>query len=258
MEKLKIVSIGEVILLLSKLNDETFNKIFVSNEANILSMLDKEKFETSFLTIVPKNDFGLDNINYLDALNIDHLVIQKKDGREPIIFSNENKTIYDRKFSAFYFSSAMDFDFAKELNNATLFHISMDTFSISIDSYKMLISALKLLKKRACKVSLSFKANNFFWNDEQSLVTLYKINKFINFLFLDFNDVKSLTSFKKYDIFDEKSAKDIYNRLKVENLIIYNDNKVYRINNKECIELTSKITFNNENELIARFINNEF
>ena len=101
MEKLKIVSIGEVILLLSKLNDKIFNKMFVSNEANILSMLDKEKFETSFLTIVPKNDFGLDNINYLDALNIDHLVIQKKDGREPIIFSNENKTIYDRKFSAF-------------------------------------------------------------------------------------------------------------------------------------------------------------
>ena len=89
-------------------------------------------------------------------------------------------------------------------------------------------------------------------------MTLYKINKFINFLFLDFNDVKSLTSFKKYDIFDEKSAKDIYNRLKVKNLIIYNYNKVYRINNKECIELTSKITFNNENELIARFINNEF
>ena len=89
-------------------------------------------------------------------------------------------------------------------------------------------------------------------------MTLYKINKFINFLFLDFNDVKSLNSFKKYEIFDEKSAKDIYNRLKVENLIIFNDNKVYRINSKECIELTSKMTFNNENELIARFINNEF
>lgn len=258
MEKLKIVSIGEVILSLSKLNDRTFNKIFVSNEANILSMLDNEKFETSFLTIVPKNDFGLDNISYLDTLNIDHLVIQKKDGREPIIFSNENKTIYDRKFSAFYFSSAMDFDLAKELNNATLFHISMDTFSISMDSNKMLVNALKLLKKRICKVSLSFKANNFFWNNEQSLVTLYKINKFINFLFLDFNDAKSLNSFKKYEILDEKSAKEIYNRLKVGILIIYNDDKVYRINNKECIELTSKIAFNNENELIARFINNEF
>lgn len=258
MEKLKIVSIGEVILLLSKLNDKIFNKMFVSNEANILSMLDKEKFETSFLTIVPKNDFGLDNINYLDALNIDHLVIQKKDGREPIIFSNENKTIYDRKFSAFYFSSTMDFDLAKELNNATLFHISMDAFSISIDPYKMLVNALKLLKKRTCKVSLSFKANNFFWNNEQSLVTLYKINKFINFLFLDFNDVKSLNSFKKYEIFDEKSAKDIYNRLKVENLIIYSGNKIYRIANKECINLTSKIVFNNENELIAKFINREF
>ena len=78
MEKLKIVSIGEVILSLRKLNDDTFTKIFISNEANILSMLDKEKFETSFLTIVPKNDFGLDNINYLEALNIDHLVIQKR------------------------------------------------------------------------------------------------------------------------------------------------------------------------------------
>lgn len=258
MEKLKIVSIGEVILSLRKLNDDTFTKIFVSNEANILSMVDKEKFETSFLTIVPKNDFGLENINYLDSLNIDHLIIQKKDGREPIIFTNGNKTIFDRKFSAFYFSSTMDFDLAKELNNATLFHISMDTFSISVDSCKMLLNGLKLLKKRTCKVSLSFKANNFFWNNEQSLVTLYKISKFINFLFLDFDDVKTLNSFKKCDLFDEKTAKDIYNRLKVENLIIYSGNKIYRITNKECINLTSKIVFNNENELIAKFINREF
>ena len=48
MEKLKIVSIGEVILLLSKLNDKIFNKMFVSNEANILSMLDKEKLIFSY------------------------------------------------------------------------------------------------------------------------------------------------------------------------------------------------------------------
>ena len=256
MNKTKISSIGEVLLYLIEKNESNYEKAFDSNEANALSMIKSRKCQKEFITIIPKNRFGEEVISYLGSLDIDKINYQRKDGRQGIIFDfKERGIILDRKYSAFYFASAMDFDFINMLDESYSFHLSMDSFSISIDSYKYLVSALKLAKKKECLITLSFTSNNFFRNDEQSFIVLNQISKYVNYLFLDFNRLKNVYAFKKGLEFSKEKLLDIYKKLKVENIIIFNEEEAYFINKDDCLNLVDLGKFHNESELIARFYN---
>lgn len=254
MNKNKISAIGEVLLYLIEGDKTKYIKEYVSNEANVLSMINCSKYQKEFFTILPKNKFADEVKEYLSNLEIDKCNCQSKDGRQGIIFrSNDGKITLDRKYSAFYFASAMDFDFIKILEESYAFHLSMDAFSISIDSYKYLISALKLAKKKQCLITLSFSNNNFFWNDEQSYNLLNQIYKYVDYLFIDFSRLYNVYTFKKELVFSKEKVIEIYKKLKVNNVIIFNDKVAYYLNKNECVELIELGNYSNESELIAKF-----
>lgn len=263
MNENRIITLGEVLLFINK-KDGQITEEYFSNEVEIASILQKSQHNITFLTALPKNAFGCNCEIYLENKLSDDYKIILKDGRQGLIFLEDDLAIIDRKYSAFYFSSGIDYDFMDLFKDASWFHFSIDTLTIHDDFIKTITKALKIAKKKNIKVSVDFRSNNLYWRNVDSIKLLNSIAKKIDYLFIAKEQVIDLP-FGYQEKENKEVILDLYKKLNAEVLIAFDKEKqkIYCAQNGKLTEEDTIIStkekgnFESYNKLIASFMDKE-
>lgn len=171
----KVVTFGEIMLRLKSPAYERFfqspslEATFGGGEANVSVSLANYGMETSFVTVLPKNDIGEACIRELRGFGVDTSKIVRKDGRMGIYFletgavQRPSKVIYDRAGSAIAEANVGDIDWKAAFDGATWFHLTGITPAISQGAADLSIEAVKAAKELGLHVSCDLNYRKNLW-----------------------------------------------------------------------------------------------
>ena len=171
----KVVTFGEIML---RLKSPAYERFFQSpsleatsggGEANVCVSLANYGMETSFVTVLPKNDIGEACIRELRGFGVDVKNIVRTEGRMGIYFletgavQRPSKVIYDRAGSAICNAKVGDIDWKKAFEGATWFHLTGITPAISEGAAELSIEAAKTAKEMGLHVSCDLNYRKNLW-----------------------------------------------------------------------------------------------
>ena len=171
----KVVTFGEIMLRLKSPAYERFfqspslEATFGGGEANVCVSLANYGMETSFVTVLPKNDIGEACIRELRGFGVDVKNIVRTEGRMGIYFletgavQRPSKVIYDRAGSAICNAKVGDIDWKKAFEGATWFHLTGITPAISEGAAELSIEAAKTAKEMGLHVSCDLNYRKNLW-----------------------------------------------------------------------------------------------
>lgn len=244
-----VVTIGEIVSIYEENDKNNFSKSYFSEDFDISVCLQNIDCIVSFLTILPNNAFSKNIEDFLkEQLNEGSYSIIKKNGREGAIIKlkSEKELINDRKYSAFYFSSILDFDFYNIFKKATNFHFSMDTYSINKETEKMILTSLKEAKKAGIKVSVDMFSNNLYRRNIDSIACFNKFSKNIACCFVDLKFCKDVLKNESAKT-DEEIIKRMFYLIKTNVLVLIDEENRIILENTGRQVKTVEISFDKEN-----------
>lgn len=171
----KVVTFGEIMLRLKSPAYERFfqspalEATFGGGEANVSVSLANYGMDTSFVTVLPKNDIGEACIRELRGFGVDTSKIVRKDGRMGIYYletgavQRPSKVIYDRAGSAIAEAKPGDIDWKKAFEGATWFHLTGITPAISQGAADLSLEAVKAAKEMGLHVSCDLNYRKNLW-----------------------------------------------------------------------------------------------
>ncbi|MBQ8313907.1 MAG: sugar kinase [Clostridia bacterium] len=171
----KVITFGEIMLRLKSPAYERFfqspalEATFGGGEANVSVSLANYGMDTSFVTVLPKNDIAEACIRELRGFGVDTTKIVRGGNRVGIYYletgavQRPSKVIYDRAGSAIAEAKPGDIDWDKTLEGATWFHFTGITPAISQGAADLCLEALKACKERGIHVSCDLNYRKNLW-----------------------------------------------------------------------------------------------
>ena len=171
----KVVTFGEIMLRLKSPAYERFfqspalEATFGGGEANVSVSLANYGMDTSFVTVLPKNDIAEACIRELRGFGVDTTKIVRGGNRVGIYYletgavQRPSKVIYDRAGSSIAEAKPGDIDWDKTLEGATWFHFTGITPAISQGAADLCLEALKACKERGIHVSCDLNYRKNLW-----------------------------------------------------------------------------------------------
>ncbi len=171
----KVVTFGEIMLRLKSpayerfFQSPTLEATFGGGEANVSVSLANYGMDTSFVTVLPKNDVADACIRELRGFGVDTSKIVRGGNRVGIYFletgavQRPSKVIYDRAGSSIAEAKPGDIDWDKALEGATWFHFTGITPAISQGAADLCLEALKACKERGIHVSCDLNYRKNLW-----------------------------------------------------------------------------------------------
>jgi len=171
----KVVTFGEIMLRLKSpayerfFQSPTLEATFGGGEANVSVSLANYGMDTSFVTVLPKNDVAEACIRELRGFGVDTTKIVRGGNRVGIYFletgavQRPSKVIYDRAGSSIAEAKPGDIDWDKALEGATWFHFTGITPAISQGAADLCLEALKACKERGIHVSCDLNYRKNLW-----------------------------------------------------------------------------------------------
>ncbi|MCQ2798634.1 MAG: sugar kinase [Bacilli bacterium] len=189
---MKVITFGELMLRLQPYNYlrfvqcESYEATYGGGEANVAVSLSNYGIETEFVSKLPNNEIGQAGKNSLRKYGVGtkHL---KMDGERCGIYFLEkgasqraSKVVYDRKYSAFYFSKPEDYDWDAIFEGADWFHISGITPAVSKELRAISIEACKKAHEHGVKVSCDLNYRGKLWTRDEARETMSEIAKYVD------------------------------------------------------------------------------
>ncbi len=171
----KVVTFGEIMLRLKSpayerfFQSPTLEATFGGGEANVSVSLANYGMDTSFVTVLPKNDVAEACIRELRGFGVDTTKIVRGGNRVGIYYletgavQRPSKVIYDRAGSSIAEAKPGDIDWDKTLEGATWFHFTGITPAISQGAADLCLEALKACKERGIHVSCDLNYRKNLW-----------------------------------------------------------------------------------------------
>jgi len=171
----KVITFGEIMLRLKSPAYERFfqspalEATFGGGEANVSVSLANYGMDTSFVTVLPKNDIADACIRELRGFGVDTTKIVRGGNRVGIYYletgavQRPSKVIYDRAGSSIAEAKPGDIDWDKALEGATWFHFTGITPAISQGAADLCLEALKACKERGIHVSCDLNYRKNLW-----------------------------------------------------------------------------------------------
>ena len=176
----RVVTFGEIML---RLKSPAFERFFQSpvleatfggGEANVAVSLANYGMDTSFVTVLPKNDISAACVRELRGFGVDTHNIVYADGRMGIYYleagavQRPSKVIYDRAESCIARAKVGDIDWDKVFDGAAWFHITGITPAISEGAAELSLEAVKAAKAKGLHVScdLNYRKNLWKWGKD--------------------------------------------------------------------------------------------
>jgi len=171
----KVITFGEIMLRLKSPAYERFfqspalEATFGGGEANVSVSLANYGMDTSFVTVLPKNDIAEACIRELRGFGVDTTKIVRGGNRVGIYYletgavQRPSKVIYDRAGSSIAEAKPGDIDWDKTLEGATWFHFTGITPAISQGAADLCLEALKACKERGIHVSCDLNYRKNLW-----------------------------------------------------------------------------------------------
>lgn len=175
-----IVTMGEVLLRLSTMNNNTFEQAscFQANygggEANVAISLSQFGHNVKHVTKVPDNPIGDCAVEelYKNHVNTDDII---RGGERLGTYYLEtgssvraSKVVYDRKYSSISEAKPNEFDFDKIFNDAKWFHTSGITAGLSKNGQELTKTFVSEAKKRNIKISIDVNYRKKLWSMEEA------------------------------------------------------------------------------------------
>lgn len=184
---MKFITIGELLLRLSPPNYEKIRTTnsFVINfggaEANVAVSLANLGVDSTFFTVLPKNDLGKSAISYLKSNDVHASKIILDGERIGTYYLEEgvavraSQVIYDRKYSAFSEYDYSDVDLEQILKGYEWLHLSGITPALSQNCRVLIEKALIIAKKLNMIVSFdpNYRARLWGWEEARDVLTNY-------------------------------------------------------------------------------------
>ena len=190
---MKIVTFGELMLRLQPFDylrfvqSSDYEATFGGGEANVAVSLSNFGLDAYFVSKLPTNEIGQSGLNSLRRYGVHtDYIVRDNENRMGIYYLEKgasqrpSKVIYDRKYSAFYFSKESDYDWDAIFKDAKWFHISGITPALNENMAKISIMACKEAKKRGVIVSCDLNYRNKLWSKEEAKITMSEIAKYVD------------------------------------------------------------------------------
>lgn len=231
MKQFKIVTFGEIMLRLSspgrsRLRNATqLDVCYGGGEANVAVNLSELGMEASFVTKLPKNDFGEAALGVLRSYGVDTRYIARGGERLGIYFLESgsavrpSKVVYDRVHSAISEADPGDFDFDAIMQGKDWFHWTGITPALSDKSAKLTELALKAAKRQGLKVSVDLNFRKKLWTPEKAQTVMRPLMEYVDVCIGNEEDADKCLGFKpQADILsgktDEKGYESIFREMK--------------------------------------------
>lgn len=215
----KIVTMGEIMLRLSTLNNErfvqssNFDVVYGGGEANVAVSLANYGHEAYFVSKLPDNPIGDSAINSLRKFGVKTNYIVRGGERIGIYFLETgasirpSKIIYDRANSAISRAEENDFCFNEIMKDKDWFHFSGITPAISDEAAQLTLNACKAAKENGLIVSVDLNYRKKLWTSEKAISVMVPLMKYVDVCIGNEEDAKLCLGFKpKSDV--EKGITD--------------------------------------------------
>mgnify|MGYP001064109407 CR=1 FL=1 len=204
----RVVTFGEIMMRLATPNflrfvqTRSFDVTYAGAEANVAVSLANFGLEASFVTKLPKNEFGIAVLRYLRQYNVDTSHIIFGEGRLGVYFletgysQRPSKVIYDRANSAFALSRPEEYDWDRILNNANWFHFTGITPALGDNLVQACLDALKKAKEKGIIVSCDLNYRAKLWSQEKAREVMSKLAGYVDVLFANEEDAEKVFGIK--------------------------------------------------------------
>ena len=204
----RVVTFGEIMMRLATPNflrfvqTRSFDVTYAGAEANVAVSLANFGLEASFVTKLPKNEFGIAVLRYLRQYNVDTSHIIFGEGRLGVYFletgysQRPSKVIYDRANSAFALSRPEEYDWDRILNNASWFHFTGITPALGDNLVQACLDALKKAKEKGIIVSCDLNYRAKLWSQEKARQVMSQLVKYVDVLFANEEDAEKVFGIK--------------------------------------------------------------
>ena len=209
----RVVTFGEIML---RLKSPAFERFFQSpvleatfggGEANVAVSLANYGMDTSFVTVLPKNDISAACVRELRGLGVDVNNIVYTDGRMGIYYleagavQRPSKVIYDRAESCIARAKVGDIDWDKAFDGATWFHITGITPAISEGAAELSLEAVKAAKAKGLHVScdLNYRKNLWKWGKDAREV-MSELTKYVDTVIANEEDFQKSLGLKAENV----------------------------------------------------------
>ena len=209
----RVVTFGEIML---RLKSPAFERFFQSpvleatfggGEANVAVSLANYGMDTSFVTVLPKNDISAACVRELRGFGVDTHNIVYADGRMGIYYleagavQRPSKVIYDRAESCIARAKVGDIDWDKVFDGAAWFHITGITPAISEGAAELSLEAVKAAKAKGLHVScdLNYRKNLGKWGKDAKEV-MSELTKYVDTVIANEEDFQKSLGLKTENV----------------------------------------------------------
>jgi len=204
----RVVSFGEIMMRLATPNflrfvqTKSFDVTYAGAEANVAVSLANFGLEASFVTKLPKNEFGIAVLRYLRQYNVDTSHIIFGEGRLGVYFletgysQRPSKVIYDRANSTFALSKPEEYDWDRIFDNADWFHFTGITPALGDNLVQACLDALKKAKEKGITVSCDLNYRAKLWSQEKARQVMPQLVKYVDVLFANEEDAEKVFGIK--------------------------------------------------------------
>ena len=204
----RVVSFGEIMMRLATPNflrfvqTKSFDVTYAGAEANVAVSLANFGLEASFVTKLPKNEFGIAVLRYLRQYNVDTSHIIFGEGRLGVYFletgysQRPSKVIYDRANSTFALSKPEEYDWDRIFDNADWFHFTGITPALGENLVQACLDALKKAKEKGITVSCDLNYRAKLWSQEKARQVMSQLVKYVDVLFANEEDAEKVFGIK--------------------------------------------------------------
>jgi 2-dehydro-3-deoxygluconokinase len=204
----RVVSFGEIMMRLATPNflrfvqTKSFDVTYAGAEANVAVSLANFGLEASFVTKLPKNEFGIAVLRYLRQYNVDTSHIIFGEGRLGVYFletgysQRPSKVIYDRANSTFALSKPEEYDWDRIFDNADWFHFTGITPALGDNLVQACLDALKKAKEKGITVSCDLNYRAKLWSQEKARQVMSQLVKYVDVLFANEEDAEKVFGIK--------------------------------------------------------------
>ncbi|WP_448523249.1 PfkB family carbohydrate kinase [Pseudothermotoga sp.] len=204
----RVVSFGEIMMRLATPNflrfvqTKSFDVTYAGAEANVAVSLANFGLEASFVTKLPKNEFGIAVLRYLRQYNVDTSHTIFGEGRLGVYFletgysQRPSKVIYDRANSVFALSKPEEYDWDRIFDNADWFHFTGITPALGDNLVQACLDALKKAKEKGITVSCDLNYRAKLWSQEKARQVMSQLVKYVDVLFANEEDAEKVFGIK--------------------------------------------------------------
>ena len=208
--KIKICAIGECMMELTNAKSALYSQSIAGDTLNFSSYLDKNIFDTSYLTAVGTSEISKRVINFLHKKKIKTNLLSQIDSHEIGLYLIENSKVGEKIFyywrdnsaAKFFFNNQNLKKYKNQLKKFQYIYFSGITISLFENhNFVNFISILGLLKKKQIKIIFDFNIRIKRWSKKKLFSYFSKTLPFVDILFAsgeDLNFLKGNASLKTF------------------------------------------------------------